>query len=62
MKNTNHFFRFNFDEEINESNANKIVSNIEQLGNEFFNLLLIFNQKKFGWDIFETPLNSITLI
>ena len=64
MKNAKNFFRFNYDEELNESNANKIVSNIDQLGNEFFNLFFDFQSKaeKFGWDVFETPLNSITLI
>ena len=64
MKNAKNFFRFNFDEDLNERNANLIVENIDKLGNEFLNMFYEFQTKaeKFGWEVFETPFNSITLI
>ena len=64
MKNAIHFFKYNYDEELNEKKAEEIISHIQKLGEEFLNLFYEFQIKaeKFGWEIFSEPFNSFVLI
>ena len=64
MKNAKNFFKYNYDEDINVEKGEKIIQNIDKLGNEFMNLFNEFQTKaeKFSWDVFQSPFNSITLI
>ena len=64
MKNAIHFFKYNYDEELNDKKAEEIISHIQKLGEEFLNLFYEFQIKaeKFGWEIFSEPFNSFVLI